>query len=169
MKRYITANIVDPSEESMYSKVAMAMNPNTRPDTLAQLAKDSEVLVRYWVFKNPNTPEDIKAQLDFTGFDAWDWCLALDFYAVNFDAVTQEQLDHIKSQIKTIVEEHGYLYQDCEFQYEMVEDTPDADVTPYVSFNGLDDEDGEYTTTVGQAIFNLLGSYGWDVHTVEYV
>ena len=63
MKRYILADIVDISDDGYLSRINVASDPNTRPDTLRKLSDDSRYEIRAEVGFNPNTPTDILTKL----------------------------------------------------------------------------------------------------------
>jgi 3-methyladenine DNA glycosylase AlkC len=48
------------NDKSCYVRRAVAKNPNTTPEVLAQLAKDEDSYVRIEVAENPNTPQFVK-------------------------------------------------------------------------------------------------------------
>lgn len=57
MKRYIKSAIADLSTEDVAARAEIALDPNTSPAALEQLAHDWYVGVRWHVANNPNTPE----------------------------------------------------------------------------------------------------------------
>lgn len=63
MKRYIKADIVDITDESATNNRALAKDPNTRPRTLDQLARDARNSVRISVAGNKNTSPETLAYL----------------------------------------------------------------------------------------------------------
>ena len=46
----------------------VANNPNTSPETLERLANDKDWRVRYYVARNPNTPQYIRTYLKIKKF-----------------------------------------------------------------------------------------------------
>lgn len=63
MKRYIMSNIITPGDESLGTRMKAASDPDTRPATLDTLANDSNIAVRYFVWKNPSTPAEIRSKI----------------------------------------------------------------------------------------------------------
>ena len=63
MKIYIRAAIKNTSDEDDDVRCYVASDPNTRPASLAELARDYDDDVRTAVADNPNTPPEVLAQL----------------------------------------------------------------------------------------------------------
>ena len=63
MKRYISADIVYPEDESYTTRVHIASDPNTRPETLRKLSINKDWVVRSEVAFNPNTPVEVLSKL----------------------------------------------------------------------------------------------------------
>jgi pentose-5-phosphate-3-epimerase len=53
----------------------LTMNPNTSPETLERLADDVRLLVRHGISLNPNTPQYVKEYLDAVSF--------MELYSIN--------------------------------------------------------------------------------------
>lgn len=73
MKKYIRADVIDPSEEDWMTRDNIALDPSTRPATLAALAKDPDWRVRCRVAQNLNCPVDVLVNLadDYVGTVKW--------------------------------------------------------------------------------------------------
>jgi len=59
--------IRDLYDEDIATRRVMARNTSTSPRLLTQLAEDDDPFVRVLVATNPNTPEDVKDDMDFSG------------------------------------------------------------------------------------------------------
>lgn len=59
MRRYIFADTVSFDDESRETQIALAKDPNTRPNTLAKLAEYNDFNIRRAIALNPNTPVEI--------------------------------------------------------------------------------------------------------------
>lgn len=178
MTRPIRADITSLEEEPKHIKIAIAKNPATRPSTLAELSHDPDRLVRYLVYMNPNTPEDVLEVLDDEEFEEGTYDLAIDCYVDDIEDFSDADLTLFKLKLKDIVETYGYTYIGCSWYDRMSEseyrDFAEAegatfgDIAIDLDFSGLEDDD--FTDDLRDAVLDYIcGRPGFTYQSSDWV
>ena len=151
MKRYVHANIVNISEDSIEARLEAARNPNIREATWSALINDPDPRVRYVLQQNEAVPEDVRRNINLVGDHLHE--VELTYYMWGelealFDA-------GVESQIRHIVQALGGDYKD----YTAYGDEDIGDVKLYVSFNCFP----PYDDDIADAILSYLKTLGFEV------
>lgn len=149
MKRYIKADAADLNELSLVDRIEIAQNPATRPSTLAQLASDPELGVRYCVLQNPNTPKEVTDNPDLCNLTLFH--AGIDCYTTteqcqpdNFPRVKDLLIESIRQANGGVIHISMCNYNDDDM----------TDVSVDIDFVCMP----EYEDDVADAVFDTLGS-----------
>ena len=172
MKKYIKSAIQSISEADIYTKISVAGDPNTPPEVLSDLSSDPNILVRYLVSKNPNTPEGTTTESFSLGDVESDVILelAIDFWVYSDTSV--DELNRLSGCVSDVIKSCGYEVSHCEV-LEQDEDEEDegSDIkymTMVAEFSGLDDDKGLLSKCVQRSVISTFRNNGYEVSYSEY-
>jgi hypothetical protein len=144
--------------------IELAGNPTTEPDVLAALSEDNQMIVRYLVYKNPNTPIDIYNKLHSqitVDDDIPTHCLGIDF-----SHSTDRHSDAIYRNVKKIVEFYSGKLIRCS-TCGLDEDFAYSDEFEYASNVGIEFVAPHYVFTLDNGIMLTLSVEDWIADDIE--